>query len=187
MFYQCIFMPAVVLCTFMAINTTAILYRATMTVPFKTIVIILLGFIVLCMPLHTAGTLLGRRAATDRTFPCRVHHLKRPIPTKHWLFTPAMIVTAGLVPFGCLFIEMYFILSAVWSHNKIYYVYGFMLAILLLLILVIICVSITCTYVLLNAEDYRWQWHAFFSCSATGAYVFIYTVHYFYMSTQMSS
>ena len=33
---------------------------------------------------------------------------------------------AGLVPFGCLFIEMYFILSAVWSHNKIYYVYGFM-------------------------------------------------------------
>merc|ERR1712004_571252 len=106
--------------------------------------------------------------------------------TKHWMFTPAMIVTAGLVPFGCLFIEMYFILSAVWSHNKIYYVYGFMCAILLLLFLVIICVSITCTYVLLNAEDYRWQWHSFLSCSATAGYVFIYTIHYFYNSTQMS-
>ena len=74
-----------------------------------------------------------------------------------------------------------------WSHNKIYYVYGFMLAILqdapellrlvpsqsvccpvmrishrlrLLLCLVIVCVSITCTYVLLNAEDYRWQWQS---------------------------
>merc|ERR1712060_756365 len=128
-----------------------------------------------CVPLHTAGTLLGRRAAADRSFPCRVHHLKRPIPTKHWLFQPAMVLTAGIVPFGCLFIEMYFILSAVWSQNKIYYVYGFMLAIMLLLVLIIICVSITCTYVLLNAEDYRWQWHAFFSCSATGAYVFIYT------------
>jgi len=186
MVYQCLFMPAVVSVTFMLINTTAIIYRATMTVPFKTILIILVLFIVMCVPLHTIGTLLGRRAAADRTFPCRVHHLKRPIPTKHWLFTPAMIVTAGLVPFGCLFIEMYFILSAVWSHNKIYYVYGFMFAIMLLLCLVIVCVSITCTYVLLNAEDYRWQWQSFLCCAATSVYVFIYTIHYFYNSTQMS-
>jgi len=185
MIYQCVFMPAVVFATFTVINTTAIAYRSTMTVPFKTIVIIAVLFAVMCVPLHALGTILGRRAA-ERTFPCRVHHLKRPIPTKHWLFTPAMIVTAGLVPFGCLFIEMYFVLSAVWSHNKIYYVYGFMFAILLLLCLVIVCVSITCTYVLLNAEDYRWQWQSFLCCGATSAYVFIYIVHYFYNSTQMS-
>mmetsp|Transcript_45565 Transcript_45565/g.120395 ORF Transcript_45565/g.120395 Transcript_45565/m.120395 type:complete len:242 (+) Transcript_45565:44-769(+) len=186
MVYQCLFMPGVVLASFAVINTTAIAYRSTMTVPFKTVILILVLFVVLCVPLHTAGTLLGRRAAADRTFPCRVHHLKRPIPTKHWLFTPAMIVTAGLVPFGCLFIEMYFILSAVWSHNKIYYVYGFMFAILLLLCLVIVCVSITCTYVLLNAEDYRWQWQSFLCCGATSVYVYFYTIHYFYNSTQMS-
>mmetsp|Transcript_27402 Transcript_27402/g.59866 ORF Transcript_27402/g.59866 Transcript_27402/m.59866 type:complete len:620 (-) Transcript_27402:173-2032(-) len=183
MIYQCLFMPSLVFASFVVINTTAIMYRATMTVPFKTIIIILTLFIVLCVPLHTAGTLLGRRAAAGQSFPSRVHHLKRPIPTKHWLFLPAMIVTAGLVPFGCLFIEMYFILSAVWSHNKIYYVYGFMLAIILLLCLVIVCVSITCTYVLLNAEDYRWQWQSFLSCAATSVYVFLYTVHYFYNST----
>jgi transmembrane 9 superfamily protein 3 len=186
MVYQCLFMPAVVFASFAVINTTAIAYRSTMTVPFKTVIVILVLFLVLCVPLHTAGTLLGRRAAADRTFPCRVHHLKRPIPTKHWLFTPAMIVTAGLVPFGCLFIEMYFILSAVWSHNKIYYVYGFMFAILLLLCLVLVCVSITCTYVLLNAEDYRWQWQSFLCCGATSVYVYLYTIHYFYNSTQMS-
>jgi len=186
MVYQCLFMPALVSASFVVINTTAIMYRATMTVPFKTLLLIVVLFLVMCIPLHTAGTLLGRKAAAERSFPCRVHHLKRPIPTKHWLFTPAMIVTAGLVPFGCLFIEMYFILSAVWSHNKIYYVYGFMLAILFLLCLVIVCVSITCTYVLLNAEDYRWQWQSFMCCGATSVYVFIYTIHYFYNSTQMS-
>merc|ERR1712217_33152 len=179
-------MPSVVFASFIVINTTAIVYRASMTVPFKTILIILVLFLVLCVPPHTAETLLGRRSAAEKSFPRRVHHLKRPIPTKHWLFTPAMIVTAGLVPFGCLFIEMYFILSAVWSHNKIYYVYGFMCAILLLLCLVIVCVSITCTYVLLNAEDYRWQWQSFMCCGPTSIYVFIYTVHYFYNSTQMS-
>jgi len=186
MIYQVIFMPSLVVTSFIVINTTAIMYRSTMTVPFKTIILVIVLFGLVCVPLHTAGTLLGRRAAADRTFPCRVHHLKRPIPTKHWLFTPAMIVTAGLVPFGCLFIEMYFILSAVWSHNKVYYVYGFMFAILLLLCLVLICVSITCTYVLLNAEDYRWQWQSFLCCGATSVYVFVYTIHYFYNSTQMS-
>jgi transmembrane 9 superfamily protein 3 len=186
MIYQCLFMPSVVFASFIVINTTAIVYRSTMTVPFKTILIVLVLFCLVCVPLHTAGTLLGRRAASERSFPCRVHHLKRPIPTKHWLFTPAMIVTAGLVPFGCLFIEMYFILSAVWSHNKVYYVYGFMFAIMMLLCLVLICVSITCTYVLLNAEDYRWQWQSFLCCGATSVYVFIYTIHYYYNSTQMS-
>merc|ERR1719343_699734 len=104
-----------------------------MTMPFKIILVVVVLFVVMSVPLHTAGTMLGRCAASERSFPCRVHHLKRPIPTKHPLFTPAMVFTAGLVPFGCLFIEMYFILSAVWSHNKIYYVYGFMFAILLLL------------------------------------------------------
>jgi len=97
-----------------------------------------------------------------------------------------MIATAGLIPSGCLFIEMYFILSAVWSHNKVYYVYGFMLAVLLLLCLVLVCVSITCTYVLLNAEDHRWQWQSFLCCSATAGYIFLYTIHYYYTSTQMS-
>merc|ERR1719265_3096872 len=186
MIQQAVFMPSLVFTSFVVINTTAIVYRSTMTVPFKTIFLVIVLFFLLCMPLHAAGTPLGRRSAAERSFPGRCHHLKRPIPTKHWAFAPAMVCTAGLVPFGCLFIEMYFILSAVWSHNKIYYVYGFMLAILLLLCLVIVCVSITCTYVLLNAEDYRWQWNSFLCCSATSAYVFIYTIHYFYNSTQMS-
>jgi transmembrane 9 superfamily protein 3 len=186
MIYQCLFMPAICATVFIMVNSTAIYYRSTMTVPFKTLFIILVLFAVMCVPLHTAGTLLGRRTAAAWTFPCRVHHLKRPIPTKHGLFSPVMVLTAGLVPFGCLFIEMYFILSAVWSHNKIYYVYGFMFAILMLLCLVIVCVSITCTYVLLNAEDYRWQWQSFICCGATSFYVFMYTIHYFYSSTQMT-
>merc|ERR1712076_265004 len=61
-----------------------------------------------------------------------------------------------------------------------------MLAILCLLCLVVVCVSITCTYVLLNAEDYRWQWQSFISCGATSVYVFLYTIHYFFNATQMT-
>merc|ERR1719261_597785 len=101
---------------------------------------------------------------------------------KHRAFVPAMIAIAGIVPFGCLFIEMYFIFSAVWSHNKVYYVYGFMLAILCLLSLVLVCVSITCVYILLNSEDYRWAWHSFLCCGTTSIYVFLYSLYYYYNS-----
>ena len=40
---------------------------------------------------------------------------------------PAVItVLGGVLPFGSIFIEMYFIFTSFWAY-KIYYVYGFML------------------------------------------------------------
>ena len=69
---------------------------------------------------------------------------------------PAVItVLGGVLPFGSIFIEMYFIFTSFWAY-KIYYVYGFMLLVFLILMVVTICVTIVCTYFLLNAEDYRW-------------------------------
>merc|ERR1712157_341883 len=62
MVYQCLFMPGLLMASFLVINTTAIIYRATLWVPFKTVFIILILFLCICVPLHTAGTLLGRRA-----------------------------------------------------------------------------------------------------------------------------
>jgi transmembrane 9 superfamily protein 3 len=146
----------------------------------------LLLYIFTAIPLHVAGTLVGRRAARGYTFPSRVHHLKRPIPTKHWAVLPGLFSLGGFVPFGCMFIEMYYLFSAFWSYNKVYYVYGFLLAVGVLLSIVIINVSITCTYVLLNAEDYRWHWSAFLCTGSTGLYVFVYSLVYYFHSTNMS-
>ena len=36
-----------------------------------------------------------------------------------------------------------------------------MLLVYLILAIVTVCVTIVCTYFLLNAEDYRWQWTSF--------------------------
>ena len=41
-----------------------------------------------------------------------------------------------------------------------------MLLVFLILIIVTICVTIVCTYFLLNAEDYRWQWTSFLAAGA---------------------
>merc|ERR1711973_525793 len=87
----------------------------------------------------------------------RINAVPRPIPEKKWFMEPWVIVmVGGILPFGSIFIEMYFIFTSFWAY-KTYYVYGFMLLVFLILTIVTVCVTIVCTYFLLNAEDYRWQ------------------------------
>merc|ERR1712137_324649 len=112
-------------------------------------------------------------------------NVPRPIPEKKWFMEPSVIIAlGGILPFGSIFIEMYFIFTSFWAY-KIYYVYGFMLLVVLILIVVTVCVTIVCTYFLLNAEDYRWQWTSFLSAASTSGYVFLYAIYYFFFKTKM--
>ena len=98
----------------------------------------------------------GRNLAGTPDYPCRINAVPRPIPEKKWFMEPLVIIPlGGVLPFGSIFIEMYFIFTSFWAY-KIYYVYGFMLLVFFILAIVTICVTIVCTYFLLNAEDYRW-------------------------------
>ena len=57
----------------------------------------------------------------------------------------------GMLPFGSIFIEMYFVFNSLWNY-KLYYVYGIMLMVFSILLIVSASVSIVLTYFLLNAE-----------------------------------
>ena len=75
-------------------------------------------------PLVLAGTIIGRSTAQPNDFPCRVNSLRRPIPDGKWYTRPyAMAMFSGILPFGSIFIEMYFIFTSFWNY-KFYYVYG---------------------------------------------------------------
>ena len=90
-----------------------------------------------------------------------------PIPDKRWYLRPWVIAAAGgLLPFGSIFIEMYFIFTSFWNY-KVYYVYGFFLLVFLILIIVTLCVTVVGTYFLLNAENYHWHWTAFSAGAST--------------------
>ena len=73
---------------------------------------------------------------------------------------------SGLLPFGSIFIEMYFVFTSFWNY-KFYYVYGFMLLVYIILTIVTVCVTIVVTYFLLNNEDYRWPWTSFCASAST--------------------
>ncbi|KAL8162441.1 hypothetical protein V2J09_013930 [Rumex salicifolius] len=168
------------------LNTIAIFYGSLAAIPFGTIVVIFVIFAFISFPLALLGTVVGRNWTGTPNNPCRVKTIPRPIPEKKWYLAPSMIaLMGGLLPFGSIFIEMYFVFTSFWNY-KVYYVYGFMLLVFLILVIVTICVTIVGTYFLLNAENYHWQWTAFFSAASTAIYVFLYSIYYYHVKTKMS-
>ena len=146
---------------------------------------VLVTFSLEASPLNIAGTLFGRRSSAKGDFPLRVTNIPRPIINRKWYTNWAVISLAGgVLPFGSIFVEMYFVFTSFWNY-KFYYVYGFMLLVFLIMIIVNVCVTIVLVYFLLNSEDYRWQWTSFLCGASTGFYVFLYSMYY-YSTTFMS-
>ncbi|KAF5902097.1 transmembrane 9 superfamily member 3, partial [Clarias magur] len=185
MFIGAFLIPAMVCGTAFFINFIAIYYHASRAIPFGTMVAVCCICFFVILPLNLVGTILGRNLSGQPNFPCRVNAVPRPIPEKKWFMEPAVIVClGGILPFGSIFIEMYFIFTSFWAY-KIYYVYGFMMLVLVILCIVTVCVTIVCTYFLLNAEDYRWQWTSFLSAASTAVYVYMYSFYYYFFKTKM--
>lgn len=178
-------LPVLVCGTAFFINFIAIYYHASRAIPFGTMVAVACICFFVILPLNFVGTILGRHLSGQPNYPCRINAVPRPIPEKKWYMEPGVIaVLGGVLPFGSIFIEMYFIFTSFWAY-KIYYVYGFMLLVFLILAIVTVCVTIVCTYFLLNAEDYRWQWTSFFAGASTAGYVYLYSFYYFFFKTKM--
>lgn len=185
MFTGAFLLPFLVSVTALAVNFIAISYHASRAIPFTTMLALIAIACFVIFPLTLVGTIIGKNMNGTPNFPCRVNAVPRPIPEKRWFMEPAVIsVLGGILPFGSIFIEMYFILTSFWAY-KIYYVYGFILLVLGILGTVTVCVTIVCTYFLLNAEDYRWHWTSFLSAASTAGYVYVYSIYYFFFKTRM--
>jgi transmembrane 9 superfamily protein 2/4 len=105
-----------------------------------------------------------------------------------------IISIGGILPFGAVSVELYFIMSALWLH-QIYYIFGFLF--LVLIVLVATCagtidnpiilrvhsvtdslvlndcmpcfcaeIAILLCYFQLCNEDYRWWWRSFLTSGA---------------------
>jgi peptidoglycan/LPS O-acetylase OafA/YrhL len=90
----------------------------------------------------------------------------------------------GILPFGTVFVELFFILTSLWM-DQYYYVFGFLLLVWLLLITTCAEISIVLTYFVLCAEDYKWWWRSMLVPAASGCYLYAYCVHYFLVNLNM--
>lgn len=61
----------------------------------------------------------------------------------------------GILPYGAVFIEMFFILQSLWMGNY-YYVFGFLLLVFIILMVTCADIAMVFCYFQLCAEDYKW-------------------------------
>ncbi len=108
--------------------------------------------------------------------PCRANAIPRHVPPG----APGAAWTAlagGALPFGALFLELHFVLAALWRHVP-WYAPGFLALALLLAAALVAEAACVLTYAALAAEEHRWWWRAFLSGGSLALYVAGYLVAY---------
>ena len=91
----------------------------------------------------------------------------------------------GILPFGAVFVELFFIVSSIWLH-RFYYMFGFLALVVLILVITCAEISVVMTYFQLCNEDYHWWWRSFLVSACSALYVMLYGVYYYFSHVHSS-
>ncbi|OSS44259.1 hypothetical protein B5807_11062 [Epicoccum nigrum] len=170
-FYTPFALPAVVFTTFFLLNLFVWGRGASGAVPFTTMLAIVVIWFIISVPLSFAGSWVGFKQPETEP-PVRTNQIPRQIPPAGGYLRPLpSMALAGVLPFGAIFVELYFIMNSIW-FNKVYYMFGFLFICFGLMIITSAAVTVLMIYFLLCAENYHWQWRSFFTAGASAFYVF---------------
>ncbi|KAL1966159.1 hypothetical protein VTN77DRAFT_4711 [Rasamsonia byssochlamydoides] len=164
--------PGLVFSLFFFLNLFVWANGSSGAVPFTTMLALILIWFVISVPLSVAGSWVGfKQRAVEG--PTKTNQIPRQIPPPVGTLRPIpSILLTGILPFGAIFVELYFIMNSLWT-SKIYYMFGFLFLCYGLMIITTAATTILLVYFMLCAEDYRWQWRAFCGAGMTGGYVFL--------------
>ncbi|MCJ1426879.1 hypothetical protein MMC29_004782 [Sticta canariensis] len=192
-----VLIPGIVFATFFLLNFFVIFKGSSGAVPFTTMLVVVGIWFVISVPLSFAGSWIGFRHAVSCNFldypvvedwssdgfkmlisikpikpPVRVNQIPRQIPpsTSYLRPLPSMVL-AGILPFGAIFVELFFIMQNMWL-GKVYYMFGFLFICYGIMIMTCAAVTVLLVYFLLCSENYHWQWRAFATAGASAGYVF---------------
>jgi transmembrane 9 superfamily member 2/4 len=175
-----VLVPVIVFTTFFFLNLWVWAKGSSGAVPFTTMIAIVAIWFIISVPLSAAGSWLAFKQPAIPT-PTKVNQIPRQIPPCAASLRPLpSLLMTGFLPFGAIFVELYFIMSSLWT-SRIYYMFGFLFICYALMIMTTACTTVLLVYFLLCAEDYRWHWRAFLGAGMTGAYVFLMALGFWMM------
>uniref|UniRef100_A0A8C4NE14 Transmembrane 9 superfamily member n=1 Tax=Eptatretus burgeri TaxID=7764 RepID=A0A8C4NE14_EPTBU len=170
--------PGVVFADFFLMNVMLRIEGSSAAVPFSTLLAVLALWFCVSLPLTFLGAYVGfKRKPMEQ--PVRTNQLPRQIPPQT-VYTHALlaVVIGGILPFACIFIQLFFILNSIWSH-QLYYMFGFLFLVFIILLITCSEATILLCYFQLCSEDYHWWWRSFLTSGFTAMYLLIYAMHYF--------
>jgi len=154
-------------------------------VPWTTMLAIALLWLCVSLPLVFVGAYFGY-AAPPIELPTRTNQIPRSIPPQPIFMHPLVCaMVSGVLPFGAVFTELYFIMTSIWQH-RFYYLFGFLILVFIILVVACAEISIAYTYFQLVCEDYNWWWRSYLGGAFAGVYVFFYAGIYFVKKLELA-
>uniref|UniRef100_A0A4W4EYU8 Transmembrane 9 superfamily member n=1 Tax=Electrophorus electricus TaxID=8005 RepID=A0A4W4EYU8_ELEEL len=183
-FLTALLCPGIVFADFFLMNLILWVEGSSAAIPFGTLLAILALWFGISVPLTFVGAFFGFKKPVME-HPVRTNQIPRQIPEQSFFTRPVPgIVMGGILPFGCIFIQLFFILNSIWSH-QMYYMFGFLFLVFIILLITCSEATILLCYFHLCAEDYHWWWRSFLTSGFTAVYLLIYAVHYFFSKLQI--
>ncbi|EPS58189.1 hypothetical protein M569_16627, partial [Genlisea aurea] len=173
------YFPATIFAAFFALNALIWGQKSSGAVPFGTMFALVFLWFGISVPLVFLGSYVGFRkpAAED---PVKTNKIPRQIPEQPWYMNPVLsILIGGILPFGAVFIELFFILTSIWL-NQFYYIFGFLFIVFLILLVTCAEIAVVLCYFQLCSEDYRWWWRSYLTAGSSALYLFVYAGFYFF-------
>uniref|UniRef100_A0A7S0EMU6 Transmembrane 9 superfamily member n=1 Tax=Hanusia phi TaxID=3032 RepID=A0A7S0EMU6_9CRYP len=177
--------PGISFCIFFILNLAIWGQKSSGAVPFGTLFALLLMWLGISVPLVLIGAFFGYRKQPIEN-PVRTNQIPRQVPEQpFYVSTWCTIIVGGILPFGAVFVEVFYVLSSIWLH-QFYYLFGFLLLVLGILFLTCCEVTVVLCYLQLCCEDYHWWWRSFLTSGSCSFYVFLYSIYYAYSKLQMA-
>jgi transmembrane 9 superfamily protein 2/4 len=177
--------PAIVFGVFFLLNLFLWARQSSGAVPFSTMLVLVGIWFLISVPLSFAGSWVGFKQQPFSS-PVRTNQIPRQIPPASSYLRPLpSLLLVGVLPFGAIFVELYFIMNSLW-FDRVYYMFGFLFLCYGIMIITCAAVTIMFVYYLLCSENYRWQWRAFNSAGAGAIFVFLFAMIYYLLSLRFS-
>uniref|UniRef100_A0A1I8J664 Transmembrane 9 superfamily member n=1 Tax=Macrostomum lignano TaxID=282301 RepID=A0A1I8J664_9PLAT len=168
--------PGLVFGVFFILNLMLWAKGSSAAVPFATIVGLLALW--LCVSAVLCRGYFGYKKSVIE-LPVRVNQIPRQVPRQSlFLRTAPSILAGGILPFGCIFIQLHLIFNSIWG-TEVFYMFGFLFLAFLILLITCSETAVLLCYFQLCAENHRWWWRAYLTGGATSIYLLLYSVHYY--------
>ncbi|KJE95849.1 EMP/nonaspanin domain family protein [Capsaspora owczarzaki ATCC 30864] len=175
--------PGIIFSTYFFLNFFVYAKHSSGAIPLGTLFRLLAMWFGVSTPCVYLGAYFGFCCLRECLFPyespVRTNQIPRQVPPAPWYMSwPVSVLLTGILPFGAVFIELFFVFSAMWE-NKSYYLFGILFVVFLILVVTSALITIVMIYFFLCNEDYHWWWRSFLLSSGMAFYVLLYAIFYY--------
>jgi transmembrane 9 superfamily protein 2/4 len=170
--------PGLIAAMLFGLNLVIWAEGSSSAIPFGSMLAVMSLWFCISVPLTFLGAFYGYKQDVDK-MPVQTQDIPRAIPDQPWYMSPFItILISGILPFGAVFVELFFILSSLWL-DQYYSLFGFLLVVFLILIVTCAEITIVLAYFQLCGEDYHWHWRSVLTSGSSALYLFLYSIFYF--------